>query len=170
MRWLSLISLPACLIAIVTISTPGCTSAESAEVTALRKKYLLASEPANPLTIEQGRAEKGAVTIVGQIDLIDVDPFVDGKAAFAISEAPDPSHGHASVTEASNCPFCRRKALKAPTASVEFQDEQGNPVGIDSRELFDLKKGQVVVVQGIGNFDEKINVFKIKPTSLYVRR
>jgi len=152
------------------VGISGCTSSESSEITTLRQKFVLSTEPEKPLSIEQARTEKGEVAIIGQVDLIDVDPFVEGKAAFAISEAPDPEHGHKSASEASNCPFCRRKALKAPTASVEFRDEQGNPLNIDSRKLFDLKKGQIVVVKGEGNFDEKLNIFTVKPTGLYVRR
>lgn len=158
------------LIGTLSVAASGCTSGESAELANLRKKFVLESEPAGPLSIEKARKETGEVAIIGQIGLIDVDPFVEGKAAFAISEAPDPGHGHASPSEAGNCPFCRRKALKSPTASVEFQDEQGNPLNIDSRKLFDLKKNQIVVVKGKGNFDEKLNVFKVKPTGLFVRR
>lgn len=148
----------------------GCADAESAEMAALRQKYLLAQEPAKPLSIEEARGKSGEVEIVGQVALVDLEPFVEGKAAFAISEAPDPSHGHATPFESISCPFCRRKALKAPTASVEFKDNGGQVIPIDSRKLFNLQKGQIVVIRGTGNFDEKLNLFKVAPTGLYVRK
>lgn len=155
---------------ILSLGLSGCGTSESTELRALRKRFVLDTEPAQPLSIEEARSQKGEVAIIGQIGLIDVDPFVDGKAIFAISEAPDPGHGHSSPTETSNCPFCRRKALKSPTASIEFQDTEGNPMNIDSRKLFDLKSGQIVVVTGTGTYDEKLNVFKVHPSGLFVRR
>ncbi len=159
-----------CLLSLAVLMAGGCSSSESPELKVWRSKYLLSQEPSGAVTIEEARKGTGEVSIVGQVALIDVDPFVEGQAAFAISEAPDPNHGHKSVKEISYCPVCRRKALTAPTASIEFADDKGSPLNIDSRKLFNLKEGQIVVVKGEGKFDEKLNVFKVKPTGMYVRK
>jgi hypothetical protein len=175
----------------------GCgVSAEDAETIALRSKYLVATEPSEPLSLTKAAAlvgigtetkesekvadassenpnataeniageppatnieqpsegvspqvsEVADITIVGRIYAGQLEPWEDGKASFMLSELPEDGHGEGHDSD--NCPFCKRRLAKAPTAIVKFVDAQGQTLPIDSRKLFGLEKEQAVVVHG----------------------
>lgn len=82
-------------------------------------------------------------------------PWKEGEATFYLVDTTTADYfaAHASeagVEHAADCPFCAREARghQSSVVSVSFLNEQGEPYNIDSRELFDLKKGDVVVVRG----------------------
>lgn len=107
------------------------------------------------------------VWVVGRIFAGDFEPWENGQASFLISELPE--EGHGAEHDADNCPFCKRKAAKAPKAMVRFRDEAGRTLAIDARKLFDLKTQDVVVVRGTATVAE-LNTLIIDATSLHVRR
>jgi hypothetical protein len=107
------------------------------------------------------------VWVVGRIFAGDFDPWEQGRASFLISELPEEGHGEGH--DADNCPFCKRKAAQAPKAMVRFADEKGQTVGIDARELFGLKTGDVVAVRGSAKVGE-LNTLMIDAAALHRKR
>lgn len=80
-------------------------------------------------------------------------PWKQGEATFYLVDASIVEEFVAHAGEEGidhDCPFCRREAQKHANSviSVSFVGEQGEPVSIDSRELFGLKQGDRVVVRG----------------------
>ena len=143
-----------CLVLLAIIG--GCRGeVEDPATLALRQKFLVASEPLNPVSLTEAaelvaadptRTEPLTVTIVGRIHSGDLEPWEPGKASFILSELP--AEGHGAGHDADNCPFCKRRAAKAPTAIVRFADDKNETLAIDARTLFGVKKGQAVVVSG----------------------
>ncbi len=125
-----------------------------------------ASQPAvaDPL---QSAGTLRDVWVVGRIFAGDFDPWEQGRASFLISELPEEGHGEGH--DADNCPFCKRKAAQAPKAMVRFADEKGQTVGIDARELFGLKTGDVVAVRGSAKVGE-LNTLMIDAAALHRKR
>jgi hypothetical protein len=121
-------------------------------------------EPADPL---QPAGTLQDVWVVGRIFAGDFDPWEQGRATFLISELPEEGHGEGH--DADNCPFCKRKAAQAPKAMVRFADEKGQTVGIDARELFGLKTGDVVAVRGSAKVGE-LNTLMIDAAALHRKR
>jgi hypothetical protein len=121
-------------------------------------------EPADPL---QPAGTLQDVWVVGRIFAGDFDPWEQGRASFLISELPEEGHGEGH--DADNCPFCKRKAAQAPKAMVRFADEKGQTVGIDARELFGLKTGDVVAVRGSAKVGE-LNTLMIDAAALHRKR
>ena len=149
-----------CLMLVLILS--GCTQSEEDVVrTAYREQFLTASEPADPLTLSELKeqvkdAAPGAaqpeVVVIGWIYAGELAPWEPNKASFILSELP--AEGHGEGHDADNCPFCKRRAAKAPTAIVKFVDKNNETIAIDARKLFDLQKGQTVIVQGKANMGE----------------
>jgi hypothetical protein len=121
-------------------------------------------QPADPL---QPTGTLQDVWVVGRIFAGDFDPWEQGRASFLISELPEEGHGEGH--DADNCPFCKRKAAQAPKAMVRFADEKGQTVGIDARELFGLKTGDVVAVRGSAKVGE-LNTLMIDAAALHRKR
>jgi hypothetical protein len=101
-------------------------------------------------------------------------PFAKGQAMFfladpeAVAELEEHGHQHAPGEE---CVFCEAHAADAQEliAAVNFEDENGKPIKIDSRELFELKEHEVVVVRGTARLDSS-GILTVDATGLYVRR
>ena len=55
-------------------------------------------------------------------------------------------------------------------AAVRFVDGSGNVIAIDSRDLFDIKKGDVVVIRGRGEVQEGLNLLNVTADGIHVRR
>lgn len=141
----------------------------------LRGQFVLAEEPAEPLTIAESQekiAEQPEVVVVGRIDASTFDPWAKGQAAFVISEAPKDGAGHADRPghDAANCPFCKRRAAKQDaTALIQLRDEQGEVLPIDARKLLGVKENQVVVVRGQGQVND-LGVLIISATGVHLRK
>jgi len=130
-------------------------------------------EGASPTDVVGGNqdAEKPAggdqVSVIGRIFAGELEPWDPGKAAFLIAELPDDGHGEGH--DADNCPFCKRKAARAPTAMVQFLDDAGTVIPIDARKLLGVEKKDVVVVVGEATAGD-LNSVVIHAKGLHIRR
>ncbi|TVP98130.1 MAG: hypothetical protein EA381_13150 [Planctomycetaceae bacterium] len=123
-------------------------------------------QAAEPVAVP-GIAPSGSVWVIGRIFAGDFEPWEPGSAAFLISELP--AEGHGEGHDADNCPFCKRKAAKAPKGMVRFLDEQGHPLPIDARKLFGVEKNSVVLVQGDVSVGE-LNTLLIDAAKMHILR
>lgn len=124
----------------------------------------IAEAEATEATLPIGSDE--AIVVVGRIFAGDMEPWDPGKASFLLAELPDEGHGEGH--DADNCPFCKRKAAKAPTAIVQFVDSAGNVITTDARKLLGVDKKDVVVVRGKVSAGE-LNTLLITATQMHVR-
>lgn len=114
-------------------------------------------------------AGKGSIeefVLLGRINAGDAPPWERGKAAFLLTDATG-SHGDPDHNPF-ECPFCSRN-IQDFTARVEFRDESGELVPVDSRELFDVSEDQVVLVRGTGSIDAS-DMLIVRATGIFVRR
>ncbi len=154
----------------------GC-GAENAEVAKSRAQWLVDQKPTDVKTIaeaaELSKTQSDQVTdvvITGRISAGDFDPFEKGKATFIMSEIiSDPSHPEEAGHDADNCPFCKRKAEKAPKAYVQFKTSGDQVAPIDAQQLFGIKKNDVVYVKGNGKLND-LGIFDFVAQSLYIDR
>lgn len=153
----------------------GCGDGASPQVRTWREQFLSTSEltGAKPFPeIRQDLAAPREVVIVGRIGVPDQDPWVTGQAAFTLRDAADEKPGgHGGRDhDPATCPFCKRKASQPDAmAIVQFLDEQGELIAVDSRKLFDLKQNQRVVVQGDARLDES-EILIVSARKLYLPR
>jgi hypothetical protein len=151
----------------------GCGGALDPRVAAERKRLVLAEEPAGATSIadaQKNLAAQPEVTLVGQIGAADHDPFEPHRATFVLSEAPIDGHGHGARHDADNCPFCRRRAAEARLAVVQFVDERGEVLKTDVPTLLGVEPGQVVVVQGHGELNEKLDLLVVTAGGIHIRK
>jgi hypothetical protein len=102
-------------------------------------------------------------------------PFAEGKAMFiladptAVKELEEHGHQHAPGEE---CAFCAAHAADAQEliAAVTFADDDGKVLAVDSRELFDLKEKDAVVVKGTAKLAPGAKFLQVEATGIYVRR
>ncbi|GAA5508848.1 hypothetical protein [Novipirellula caenicola] len=114
-------------------------------------------------------AAASEVVLAGKIDAGDLDPFEPGKATFVLSELPDAEHAAGDPDHANNCPFCKRKLKNAPKVVVRFVDESGELIARDAQTMLGVKKGDTVVVKGVAEYQEAINMIQINAESIYRR-
>ena len=101
-------------------------------------------------------------------------PFSKGQAVFfladpeAVAEMEEHAHVHADGEE---CAFCAAHAGDSAhmLAVIQFTDENGKTLGVDARELFELKEKETVVVRGKAKVDPS-GMLIVEATGLYVRR
>ena len=131
---------------------------------------MLADEPAGATSILAAKKTlpaDGEVTLIGTIGAGDDDPFEKNQAAFFLSELPDHDHaGH----DAANCPFCKHRAAETPRVVVQFVDDAGQVLPIDSRQLLGVEKGQVVVVRGQGQLNDALDLLVVTASGIHIRR
>jgi len=96
--------------------------------------------------------ESVRVTLVGRIFAGALEPWEPGKASFVLSELP--AEGHGEGHDADNCPFCKRRAAKAPHGIVKFVDEKNEILSIDARKLLGVAKDDRVTVRGTAIADQ----------------
>jgi len=138
------------------LGVTGCNvPKEDAATVALREKFVTGAAPESPMTLtevaEKLKASAGAtesleVTVVGRIFAGELEPWENGKASFVLSELP--AEGHGAGHDADNCPFCKRRAAKAPTGIVKFVDDKKETISIDARTLFNVTNDQRVAIHG----------------------
>lgn len=131
----------------------GCGESIDPKISALRQKLVLISDPGEPVSVGAIRKSLKAedapaameVVIRGRIYIGDASPWENGKAAFVVTDAT----GHEGETDHDphTCPFCKTH-IEDYFMFVSFPDDDGNVAEVDSRELFELKEKQRVVVQG----------------------
>jgi hypothetical protein len=149
----------------------GCDSASDTGLAQQRDQWMLSQEPADALTPTDAMevSETQEIVLAGRIHAGDIDPFQAGLASFMLTQLPDEGHGADDPDHADNCPFCKRRLEKAPKAIVQFKDDQGEVIKIDAKELFDVKKGDVVVVRGNVAYQEATNTLTLDATGLFKR-
>jgi hypothetical protein len=135
------------------------------------KAYILASEPAGAVDVIAARedAEDDAdIVVVGRIGG-DVDPWVDGLAAFTIV---DESLADCSQIEGDSCPtpwdYCCASGVAEARTLVKFVDGSGEVVETGAKELLGVRELQTVVVQGKAQRDADGNL-TILASRVFVR-
>jgi hypothetical protein len=160
------------LACIFILHIAGCFSLEDPKVVALRKQIVLSSEPANAITLTDAKGlleTEQQVVLVGKVGSGSLNPFENGKSIFAMSEAPA-DHGEDPSHNASECPFCKRRAAEAPIATVELCDANGSPFSYGADQLLNLKAGQTVVVEGNALFMPDTDMIRMKSQRIFVRK
>ncbi len=152
----------------------------------------LTTEPVEVALMGRIGGAPGSSSVVG-----DEFPWHAGKAAFvmsdpsadfdAVAEASAEEHAsedhehaegdddHAEATPKKSahkddcpCPFCANGKTAPPQAIVQFLGENGEPISIDARELFDLKGDEIVVVEGSARM--LVGMLMVDAKKIYVRR
>jgi len=159
-------------LAVIVLSLAGCAQ-EDPQLVALREQLLLTAEPAEATTISEAKAgasENPRVVFVARVTGDEREAFVPGHAAFVVTEILADDDGHGGKDHADNCPFCQRKSATAPRAAVQFVDESGQPLAVDSLKLFGIRSGDAVVICGKGELLAELDMFQVTADGVYVRR
>ena len=149
--------------------------AASIDIDKTRTTLLLEQEPEGALTPTAAKAAiaKGPkeLVIAGRIAANGMDPFVKGKASFAMLQLPD-DHGSQPGHNPDDCPFCKKKLAKAPMVAVQFVGVDENELPIDARELFGVENNAVVVIRGTASFNSKLAlpIIQLKANGIYIRK
>ncbi|MEM6779588.1 MAG: hypothetical protein AAF670_18180 [Planctomycetota bacterium] len=147
-------------------------------VTATSREQLTRSKPpaeCDSLT-DAAAAIKGSdapqsVQVVGRIAGSDMAPFDPDQSIFMLSEAPAADHDTDDPDHADNCPFCRRRAEKAPTAMVTLVDPDTNePYPQDATTLVGLRIGDRVSFVGEATFNADLNLLNIRTGQVHIAR
>ncbi|WP_428308434.1 hypothetical protein [Lacipirellula sp.] len=101
-------------------------------------------------------------------------PFAKNQAIFFLvdpevaAEAEEHAHTHAPGEE---CAFCAAHAGDSAhaIAVVQFPGENGKPLAVDARDLFELKEKEMVVVKGKAKANSDGSII-VDATGVYVRR
>jgi len=149
---------------IATLSV-GC---EDAAVSSIRSQIVASTPLASPTTIEAAKesldpsGEAGPVTFAGRVGFEDLDAFETGRAAFLVSELPqeDPNAGEGH--DPSTCPFCKRRAARAPKAMVVLVDQTGREIKSRADRLLGLTVGDRITVHGTATFDPELNLLQVR--------
>ena len=149
-------------------NVPGDSSAPPVD----GSKYVLAAQPDGAKEVIQVRedAKDGDnVVIEGRIGG-DVDPWIEGRAAFTIVDgslkACSDIPGDACETPWDYC--CETDKLPTGTALVKVVDENGTLIDTDARKLLPVKELSTVVVQGKAQRDEAGNL-TVLATGIFVK-
>jgi hypothetical protein len=152
----------------------GCSDTKSRGVpSADGTKYLLTSQPADPLGVVEARKKTKDgedVVLIGRIGGRK-DPWGSGQASFSIV---DTAFIACNEKEGDTCDtpwdFCCAdpKELLAAMATVKVVDDKGDTVQTPARELLGVKELQTVVVRGKAKRDDKGNL-SVLATGLYLR-
>ena len=135
---------------------------------------VLSAEPitdANPLTETaealQSDQAPSTVAVRGRVGAGDLDPFDPTTASFFISEIiedPDGGEGH----DAGTCPFCKRRAAKAPKGLIRLVDEEHQVLSVRADELLNLDVGDIIQARGVPRYDPDANVITIDAIEVHV--
>ncbi|HEY8502982.1 MAG TPA: hypothetical protein VIL46_00270 [Gemmataceae bacterium] len=162
----------AALIAVAAGCAPEPTPSAPAPAAGDASAYLLDAEPAGAKGVVDARADAKdgeEVVVVGRIGG-DVNPWVDGRAAFSIV---DLSAQACSDIPGDNCPtpwdYCCEADLPQKRLLVKVVDPQGELLRQGAKEAFGLKELQTVVVRGKAQRDKEGNL-TVLADGLYVRQ
>ncbi|MEI6240806.1 MAG: hypothetical protein WCR51_10480 [Planctomycetia bacterium] len=160
---------------LLVVAIPSPAIALDLDPAAVRQQLVLPAEPAGATTPTVAKqkltATPQAIVVAGRIGARGMEPFLDGKASFVLVEIPADDHAKKPGHDADNCPFCKKKNANAPMVAVQFLGADGKPIPIDARTLFNLAKGNDVVVRGTGVFDAKlaIPIIQLTADGIHVR-
>jgi len=148
-------------------------SLSSTPVNVDASQYQLADEPDGAVGVIDAResAEDGApLVLIGRIGGCE-KPWVEGRAAFTLLDASISVVAEGEVSEEGEickADCCANERLGCTTL-VKVVDPRGQIVPVDSRELFDLKESDMVVVQGTAKKDNSGN-FVMLAKGIFVRK
>lgn len=168
------IFLPIVLLLVSATGISGCGESVDPQVLALRQKLVVATAPEKERPIAEIRKDlksgelkpESTFVVRARINAGDFPPFADGMAAFVVTDAT--GHDGDETHNPHECPFCKRDIINV-IARVEFEDESGIPLKTDSRELFDVKEFDLLVIEGKGRFDEDDTLI-IAADKVFVKR
>jgi hypothetical protein len=152
----------------------GCGDGVDQRIQDLRARLVATSVPEGEVPVPEARKAvqaanpPGPVSIVvrGRINAGELPPWETGKAAFMLTDAT--GHDGDETHDPHTCPFCSRN-IEDMMARVEFLDDKGQVIAVDSRNLFDVKEHQLVVVKGKGVINDS-GILILTADSLYVKR
>lgn len=178
-----LTTLSATVVLLVLTGASGCDPARSSQSTPesseLSTEHLLVEQPADPKSLTQAAEDLSSsqagvgpheMVLIGKIDAGDFPAFQDGQATFMLSELPADGHGLDDPDHADNCPFCKRRAEKAPKAIVSLVDSNGKILESDARKLLGVKQGDRVIAVGAATYDEAVNAITLQCSGVFVGR
>ncbi len=151
----------------------GCGEAEDSAVTALRQKLELSTAPNDATSVSEIRKTLMEADAAAEIDVVlrgriwagELPPWEDGKAAFVLTDAT--GHDGDDDHDPHACPFCSRD-IDDYIAAIRFHNDDGTVAAIDSRELFDVKEKQMVMIKGRGSMNgERL---KVDATNIFIAR
>jgi hypothetical protein len=167
----------------LSLATQGCGEGSAVAVPATTDKspvatadgthFLLAEEPEGAVGViaarEQG-VDDEPIVVVGRVGG-QANPWIEGRAAFMLL---DPSMMVVSEGEATGeGVLCTGDCCAAERANcttmVKFVDENGRPLGVDSRKLLGIQESDLLVVRGKAKRDEHGN-FAVIADGVYIRR
>ena len=163
------------VIACISSWLAGCsptTTPEANVIHAARSLVLVNEMPGDVISIEAAKTvatSPTSVTVRGRIDAGEFDPFDTDRAAFLMLDVEEDDHATPDH-DASNCPFCKRKAALALRSHVVIVDQQGVPFTIHASKLLGLAKGDRVVVHGLGQWDEALEMLSVQAERIHVVR
>lgn len=154
--------------------TAGCGASVSPEIATARQTYLSEQPPTGETAIGTIREQlkngelqpDSQIVIRARINAGEMPPWGTGTASFVVTDAM--GHDGDEEHDPHTCPFCSRN-IEESMAQVHFEDAAGHLLKTDSRELFDLKQNQLVVVRGTGHLDES-NSLIIRAQQMFVQR
>ncbi len=171
-RHIVLLSLAVTVAVIIGCGTSINSTTKSPPAAAPDPRYVLAEEPADAKSVVDVRkdAKDGdEVTITGRIGG-DVDPWVQGRAAFVIA---DLSLQACSERPGDTCPtpwdFCCESGIADSKATIKIVDDAGETVATDARELLGVKELATVTIRGQAKRDEAGNL-TVLAKGVYVKR
>ncbi len=151
----------------------GCGESVDPEIQALRQKIVLSSAPSGVTSVSKIRsalmepdaATETDVVLRGRIWAGELPPWENGKAAFVLTDAA--GHDGDDDHDPHACPFCSRD-IDDYIAAIRFHNDDGTVTTIDSRELFDVKEKQMVIIKGRGSMNgERL---KVDATNIFIAR
>ena len=160
---------------VLTLAGGGTLTAAAVDVEAARENLILAAEPPGAVTPTAARKaltkSPQKLVIAGRIAGKGIDPFVKGKASFAMLQLPD-DHAAKPGHNPDDCPFCKKRLAKAPMVAVQFVGSDGRELPIDARDLFGVKQGAEVVVTGTASFNPKLAlpIIQLRGEGIFIRK
>ncbi|MCP4172379.1 MAG: hypothetical protein GY758_16575 [Fuerstiella sp.] len=151
----------------------GCGETGDGETLALRQKLILSTAPTNETSISKIRkllmgpksADETEVVLRGRIWAGEIPPWEEGKAAFVLTDAT--GHDGDDDHDPHACPFCSRD-IDDYIAAIRFRNDDGAVAAIDSRELFDVKEKQMVIIKGRGSMNG--DRLRVDATNIFIAR
>ena len=167
---------------LITTSILGCGQQPSStmlttsdnEVAIDKNKYLLKTEPEDVvgvITLREEAKDQDPVVLVGRIGGRR-NPWIKGRCAFTVIDASMSvvADGQESGQDQVCLDDCCASLRTTCTLLVKIVDENGNPLAIDTRKLFDVKENDMVVVKGTVHRDEAEGTCVVAAQGIYLRQ
>jgi hypothetical protein len=161
------------LLVLAASLTAGCGSQKQQELEAYRKQLLLSQAPAGVRSIADSKAQladQPEVVLQGRVEADQVPGTEGPQAIFVLIELQPDDHGDQPGHVADNCPFCKRRAAKAPRATIQLMNAQGQVLPYSVQQLLGVQRGDIVVVQGRGQMVPELDLFTVTANGVYLKK